>query len=325
MFGGEGGEGVLMVQARNGTWSNPAFYGIGGASFGLQAGGEESELILLVMTQKGLDGLLNDHFKIGAQGGLTVATLGSGVEAAISGPTPPDIIVWSSSTGLYGGLTVDGSIVHPNHDDDVPWYGRPITTRDILFGHFDYPRAAGAAAGDRVDRLTNSRLLVAGARAIWRAPAPLGDSLAVELPALTRAALVRIQVPQPMRPDCPSRQMLVQAVAHAEATSQPGKPAAGAPPIRPAGPGTSLDGTAVSVSAQIVNEVPNDPGENRRAIELAPATAALREPGVHENEPRIAAVDQEHRAALSIAVTPYHRCPRTRDVIHLGFTDPIVA
>jgi hypothetical protein len=68
-LGGEGGEGVLMVQARDGTWSNPAFYGIGGASFGLQVGGEQSELVLLVMTQKGPDGLLNDHFKIGAQGG----------------------------------------------------------------------------------------------------------------------------------------------------------------------------------------------------------------------------------------------------------------
>jgi SH3 domain-containing YSC84-like protein 1 len=119
--GGAGGEGVLIVQARNGTWSNPAFYGIGGASFGLQAGGEQSELILLVMMQKGLDGLLNDHFKIGAQSGITVATLGSGVAAAISGPAPPDIIVWSSSTGLYAGLSIDGSIVHPNHDDDARW------------------------------------------------------------------------------------------------------------------------------------------------------------------------------------------------------------
>jgi len=143
MIGGEGGEGVLMVQARDATWSNPAFYGIGSASFGLQAGAEQSELVLLVMTQRGLDGLLNDHFKVGAQGGITVATLGSGVEAAISGANPPDIMVWSSSTGLYGGLTIDGSIVHPNHDDDAKWYGRPITTRDILFGRFDYPRAAG--------------------------------------------------------------------------------------------------------------------------------------------------------------------------------------
>jgi lipid-binding SYLF domain-containing protein len=140
--GGEGGEGVLMVQARDGTWSNPAFYSIGAGSFGLQAGLEQSELILLVMTQKGLDGVLRNEFKIGAQAGIAVVTLGSGVEAAIAGPTPPDIIVWSSSSGVYGGLTVDGSIIRPQRDDDAAWYGRPITTRDILFGRFDYPRAA---------------------------------------------------------------------------------------------------------------------------------------------------------------------------------------
>jgi len=142
MVGGEGGNGVLMLQARDGIWSNPAFYAIGAASFGLQAGLEQSELVLLVMTQKGLDGLLHDHFKIGAQAGIAVATLGSGVEAAISGPTPPDIIVWSSSTGVYGGLTIDGSIIRQEPNDDSAWYGRPITTRDILFGRLDFPRAA---------------------------------------------------------------------------------------------------------------------------------------------------------------------------------------
>jgi lipid-binding SYLF domain-containing protein len=141
--GGEGGEGVLMVQARDGTWSNPAFYSIGAGSFGLQVGLEQSELILLVMTQKGLDGLLNNEFKIGAQAGIAVVTLGSGVEAAIAGPTPPDIIVWSSSSGAYGGLTVDGSIVRPNQNDNAAWYRRPITTRDILFGRFNYPQASG--------------------------------------------------------------------------------------------------------------------------------------------------------------------------------------
>lgn len=143
IVGGEGGDGVLMLQARNGTWSNPAFYAIGAGSFGLQAGLEQSELILLVMTQKGLNGLLRNEFKIGAQAGIAVATLGSGVEAAISGPTPPDIIVWSSSSGIYGGLTIDGSVIRPQPNDDAAWYGRPITTRGILFGTFDYPRAFG--------------------------------------------------------------------------------------------------------------------------------------------------------------------------------------
>lgn len=141
IIGGEGGNGVMMVQARNGTWSNPAFYAIGAASFGLQAGLEQSELILLVMTQKGLDGLLRDEFKLGAQAGIAVAMLGSGVEGALAGPTPPDIVVWSSSMGLYGGLTLDGSIIRAEPNVDAAWYGRPVPTREILFGHFNYPPA----------------------------------------------------------------------------------------------------------------------------------------------------------------------------------------
>jgi SH3 domain-containing YSC84-like protein 1 len=133
IVGGEGGEGVLMVR-NDGHWSDPAFYAIGAASFGLQAGLQQSEMILLVMTQKGVEGLLHDQFKIGAQAGISVATLGSGVEGAIGGATPPDIVVWSSSTGLYGGLTLDGSIIRPQPDHDAQFYGRPLSTRDVLYG-----------------------------------------------------------------------------------------------------------------------------------------------------------------------------------------------
>lgn len=141
MFGGEGGEGVMLIQARNGTWSNPAFYALGSASFGLQIGLEKSELVLMVMTQRGLDGLMRDQFKLGAQAGASVAMIGAGVEGALAGPTPPDVVVWSSSMGLYGGLTLDGSLIKPLPKLDAAWYGRPMTTRDILFGRFDYPRA----------------------------------------------------------------------------------------------------------------------------------------------------------------------------------------
>jgi len=142
IVGGEGGVGVMMVQAHDGTWSNPAFYAIGSASFGLQIGLERSELVLLVMTQRGLDGLLRNQFKLGAGAGITLVTLGSGVEAALAGPTPPDIVVWSASMGAYGGLTVSGSILHPLPGDDRAWYGSPITTREILFGRFEYPASA---------------------------------------------------------------------------------------------------------------------------------------------------------------------------------------
>jgi lipid-binding SYLF domain-containing protein len=94
------------------------------------------------MTQKGLDGVLRDQFKIGAQAGITVATLGSGVEGAIGGASPPDIVVWSSSTGLYGGLTLDGSIIKSEPNQDSAFYGQPVTPREALFGKVDSPRAA---------------------------------------------------------------------------------------------------------------------------------------------------------------------------------------
>ena len=141
VIGGEGGNGVLMVHHRGG-WSNPAFYAMGAASFGLQIGLEQSELILLIMTQKGLDGVLRDEFKIGAQAGISVVTLGSGVEGAIGGASPPDIVVWSSSTGLYGGLTIDGSIIRAEPNQDTAFYGHTLTSRAVLYGNLDSPRAA---------------------------------------------------------------------------------------------------------------------------------------------------------------------------------------
>ena len=141
IVGGEGGNGVLMVHNRGG-WSAPGFYAIGAASFGLQAGLQQSEMIMLIMTQKGLDGVLRDQFKIGAQAGISVITLGSGVEGAIGGASLPDVVVWSSSTGLYGGLTVDGSVIRAEPNRDSQFYGRPVTPRDVLFGSMASPAAA---------------------------------------------------------------------------------------------------------------------------------------------------------------------------------------
>jgi len=141
VIGGEGGNGVLMVRNRGG-WSNPGFYALGAASFGLQIGLEQSEVVMLIMSQKGLDGVLRDQFKIGAQAGITAVTLGSGVEGAMGGVSVPDIVVWSSSTGLYGGLTVDGSVIKAEPNQTAAFYGRPVTARDVLYGSVESPKAA---------------------------------------------------------------------------------------------------------------------------------------------------------------------------------------
>jgi lipid-binding SYLF domain-containing protein len=142
IVGGEGGTGVLLARGPGNTWSDPAFYAIGSASFGLQAGLEQSETVLFVMTRKGLDALLRDQFKIGAQAGIAVADLGSGVEGAVSAGGP-DIVVWSSSSGVYGGIALNGSIIRPQEADNRAYYSRPLGTRDILFRHMGV--APGAA------------------------------------------------------------------------------------------------------------------------------------------------------------------------------------
>ncbi|HLJ05498.1 MAG TPA: lipid-binding SYLF domain-containing protein [Acetobacteraceae bacterium] len=141
IVGGEGGTGVLLAREPGGRWSDPAFYAIGSASLGFQAGLEQSEMVLLIMTQKGLDAILRDQFKVGAQAGIAVANLGSGVEGAVSAGGP-DIVVWSSSSGVYAGVALNGSIIRSQPQDDARYYGRPVSTRDILYHHIAVaPRA----------------------------------------------------------------------------------------------------------------------------------------------------------------------------------------
>jgi SH3 domain-containing YSC84-like protein 1 len=109
IFGGEGGDGVLLV--RNGhRWGEPKFYGMGSASFGLQAGLEQAELVFIINSRRALEGITQGHFKLGADAGLTVVTLSSGAEGAVT-PTGGDIVVWASGTGAYGGLTFNGSVI----------------------------------------------------------------------------------------------------------------------------------------------------------------------------------------------------------------------
>jgi SH3 domain-containing YSC84-like protein 1 len=130
-FGAEGGQGVML--AREGTsWSYPAFYTIASGSFGLQIGLEQAQLVLLALSQKAFEGLLQDHFKLGAQAGLTVIVIGSNVQGATTPNLDADLVVWAKSQGAYGGLTLEGSVITANEGDDKAYYGRPVSSREIL-------------------------------------------------------------------------------------------------------------------------------------------------------------------------------------------------
>lgn len=130
-FGGEGGSAVLLVRGARG-WSDPAFYTIGSASFGLQIGAQESELILFIMSDRALNAVMQDRFKIGANAAISVVTLGSSVEGATTANVGADIIAWASSSGAYAGITLNGSLIEPRPAANAAYYGRSVTTGDIV-------------------------------------------------------------------------------------------------------------------------------------------------------------------------------------------------
>jgi lipid-binding SYLF domain-containing protein len=142
--GGEGGEGVLLTKGPGNSWSYPAFYTLASASFGLQIGLEQAELVLFVLSDKALQAFMEDEFKIGATAALAIVTLGSTAEASTSSHFNADIIVWASSTGAYAGLTLNGSIIKPRASWNEAYYGRAASPPDIVAKHL--VKNAGADA-----------------------------------------------------------------------------------------------------------------------------------------------------------------------------------
>jgi lipid-binding SYLF domain-containing protein len=132
--GGQGGDALLLVRGAHG-WSDPAFYTVASASFGLQIGATESEMVLIIRSERALNAVLRDRFKIGADAGIAVATLGSEVGGATTANAGADIIVWASSSGAYAGISLDGTLIEPQGNADASYYGRPVTTGDIVLRH----------------------------------------------------------------------------------------------------------------------------------------------------------------------------------------------
>ncbi len=130
IFGGSGGSGVLV--ARNeatGGWSQPAFYTLGGVSFGLQAGGQASETLIIVTNERGLNRLLNSGAKLGADLSVAAGPIGEGIGTA---NITADLIVFSRNKGLFGGVSVEGSVVDVRQSWNRAYFGEDLRPSDIL-------------------------------------------------------------------------------------------------------------------------------------------------------------------------------------------------
>jgi len=132
VFGVSGGSGVLVSRDRlKGQWAGPAFYTIGSVSFGLQIGGDASEVVLLAMTDRGVNALLESSVKLGADVGVAAGPVGIGA-AASTANLSADIVSYSRSKGLYFGISLDGAVVKTREDWNNAYYNGVVTPTDIL-------------------------------------------------------------------------------------------------------------------------------------------------------------------------------------------------
>ena len=131
VVGGAGGSGVFVAKGAKGQWAGPAFYTIGEGSFGLQAGAEAAEVVLLAMTERGVHALLNSSAKLGADASLTLGPVGVGAAAATANLSA-DIIAFSRTKGLFGGIAVDGAAVVVRNGLNYAYYNKIIGPVDIL-------------------------------------------------------------------------------------------------------------------------------------------------------------------------------------------------
>ena len=129
IFGGSGGRAVVFARdAKTGRWVGPAFYNLGAASVGFQAGVEVSESVMLAMTDKALDSLLSNSIKLGGDASIAAGPVGVGAKSDVMA----DFVAFSRAKGIYGGLNLEGSVVAVSDDWNRDYYGKSVLPPDIL-------------------------------------------------------------------------------------------------------------------------------------------------------------------------------------------------
>ena len=129
LLGANYGTGILLARdPQSGAWGEPAFYGMGGGSIGLQS----SDMIFTIMNEGALDKLLAHGLKFGADAGVAAGPLGVAVGTGSTLHFGEDVYAWGMSKGLFGGFWLDGSLVLPKNGWNEAYYGRPIQPEEIV-------------------------------------------------------------------------------------------------------------------------------------------------------------------------------------------------
>jgi SH3 domain-containing YSC84-like protein 1 len=143
LVGGKFGKGYVSCRSKTGAgWSAPGTVRIEGGSVGFQIGGSTTDLIMLVMNERGADKLLSSKFTLGAEGSVAAGPVGRTATAQTDAQMHAEILSWSRSQGLFAGLALEGATLRQDLDDNATLYGRKLENREIVTTGVRAPRAA---------------------------------------------------------------------------------------------------------------------------------------------------------------------------------------
>ena len=140
-IGGRHGKGVATCRTPQG-WSAPAPVTIAGGSWGLQIGGEATDLVMLVMNQKGMDHLLSSKFTVGAEASVAAGPVGRDASAQTDITLTAEILAWSRSRGAFAGIALEGATLNEDSTENKALYGKDISNKEIVRGEIAVPTIA---------------------------------------------------------------------------------------------------------------------------------------------------------------------------------------
>jgi lipid-binding SYLF domain-containing protein len=138
LVGGQYGQGLLTCRTGHG-WSAPVFIQITGASFGLQAGGQSTDLVLVAVNRDGFQHLLKDKVKLGGDIAVAAGPVGRNSQAATTDLASAALLSYSRSKGIFAGIDLTGDVVNQNQDDTRDYYGKAIPYESVLSGSVPVP------------------------------------------------------------------------------------------------------------------------------------------------------------------------------------------
>jgi len=166
-IGGQYGRGYISCRRESGGWSAPGGIRVEGGSIGFQIGGAETDVILLLLNERGADRLLSSRFTVGADASVAAGPVGRSAAAQTDATMMAEILAWSRARGVFAGISLQGSTLREDNGENRELYGRDITNREIVTGNTEPPpaaavlmdaiekAAAAAAAADAADTAAN--------------------------------------------------------------------------------------------------------------------------------------------------------------------------